>query len=127
MESDFEDRSLRTSPSVTREKWYKHAVRKLAGGYVLIVNAERKNANFFKPGKGFEMCAYNTARELIRSGAVVQTRMHYRGAQYELADLSLLQEGPLPAPARRDEDDEDDPLIEQIGDLEDSSALEPDV
>lgn len=126
MESDFEDRSLRTSPSVTREKWYKHAVRKLAGGYVLILNAERRNANFFKPGKGFEMCAYNTAKELIRSGAVVQTRMHYRGAQYELADLSLLQDDRPPLPAHRAEED-DSMLIDQIEDLEDSSALgEPD-
>lgn len=104
MESESEERFVQTSPSVTKEKWFKHAMRKLAAGYVIIINQEHKNANFFKPGKGFEMCAYSTAKEMIRAGIIAEDRTTHRGVHYVLTDVSFLEtERPLTAAPRREE------------------------
>lgn len=116
MESDSEDRVVQTSPSVTKEKWFKHAVRKLASGYVIIVDPELKNANFFKPGKGFEMCAYSTAKEMIRAGIIGEDRTTHRGVHYTLADTSFLELDHTPAAAQR-RDVAVDVLQELAGDI----------
>ena len=92
------------APSVSREKWARHALNKMAHGYVLIVGSERRNANFFKAGKGFEMCSYLTAKQLIRQGMVVEGGPHPLGTMYFLAPTALIQ--PLPKP-EINEDDED--------------------
>ena len=60
------------SPSVTKERWLKHAVHKLSKGYMLIVNSERRVANFYKGYGDFESCSYQTARALI-SGEFVES------------------------------------------------------
>jgi len=75
-------------PTVSREKWALHARKKLAHGYVLIVNPGRQNANFFMPGKGYEMCSYHTAQQLIRDGIVVEAGTHYLGTLYKLSSES---------------------------------------
>lgn len=123
--SDQEDHP-QTSPTVSREKWEVHALRKLAKGYVLIVSKERKNANFHSPTKGYEMCAYQVAKKLVNDGLVEQTREHHLGAVYELADevREGLQKQPKPMP--KDEDEEDlapaedtEAMLDEIPDLDD--------
>lgn len=73
------------APTVTREKWRQHALAKLARGYVLIVGTERRAANFYLAGKGFEMCAYPVAAQLVKEGAVVEAFQHHLGTAYRLA------------------------------------------
>lgn len=87
-DSDSSDRSSaerRTGPSVSKDKWVVHARQKLARGYILIVGEGRRSANFFKPGSGYEMCAYNVALQLIRDGIAVPARKHPMGMAYTLA------------------------------------------
>lgn len=73
-----------TAPSVSQDKWIQHALAKLARGYVLIVGTHRRTANFFLPNKGYEMCSYRVARQLIREGSVAKTRDHHLGEVYEI-------------------------------------------
>ena len=73
-----------TAPTVSREKWLNHARTKMARGYVLIIGSERRVANFYQPGKGYEMCAYNVAKRLVKEGIVAPTRTHHLGTVYEL-------------------------------------------
>lgn len=114
----------RTGPTVTRDRWVNHARQKLARGYVLIVSNTRKNANFYSPQKGYEMCAFDVARKLIVEGLVEKTRKHHLGDVYELS-------GPLPAPvpaARRADDDDDEvgPSDEFVADLDAEEDVESD-
>jgi len=126
MSSSDRDDHPQTSPTVSREKWEVHALRKLAKGYVLIVSKERKNANFHSPTKGYEMCAYQVARKLVKDGLVEQTREHHLGAVYELADevREGLKKHRKPMP--KDEDDEElaseedtEAILDEIPDLDD--------
>lgn len=75
----------RNAPTVSREKWRQHALAKLARGYVLIVGTQRKAANFYLAGKGFEMCAYPVATQLVKEGLVVKAYDHHLGTAYRLA------------------------------------------
>lgn len=79
------ERSPGPKPTVSKEQWIGHARKKLVRGYVLIVNDTRHNANFFMPGKGYEMCSYQTARQLVKDGVVVAAGTHYLGTVYKLA------------------------------------------
>jgi len=127
MSSSDRDDSSQTSPTVSREKWEIHALRKLSKGYVLIVSKERKNANFHSPTKGYEMCAFQIAKKLVAEGLVEQTREHHLGAVYELTDevRESLKKHRKPMP--KDEDDEDDlatdedteAMLEEIPELDD--------
>ncbi len=93
----------RTGPTVTRDRWVNHARQKLSKGYVLIVSSTRKNANFYSPSKGYEMCAHDVARKLILDGLVEKTRKHHLGDVYELSG-----EIPEPPPAKPRVDDDDE-------------------
>ena len=73
-----------TSPTASTEKWIEHAKKKLSQGYVLIVNMTRRNANFFMPGKGYEMCSYQAAHHLVKHGVVIEAGTHYLGTLYTL-------------------------------------------
>ncbi|MEM1125299.1 MAG: hypothetical protein AAGI71_01515 [Bacteroidota bacterium] len=125
--------SSRTPPSVSKDKWLTHIRRKLAKGYVVIVNDERKTANFFKPGKGYESCAFQAAQAMIESGELVHTGQRPNGLKYELNDAPP---APPPAPAQQrvvvdDDDDEEedtaqDEFNELLGDL-DSDTEEDEV
>lgn len=87
------DREWRTQPSVSTEKWIAHAKRKLEKGYRLVVSQSRRTANFYLPGKGYEMCDYKTARKLIELGLVVEVQEHHLGLLYDLApDYHVLDE-----------------------------------
>lgn len=92
------------APSVSREKWARHALNKMSHGYVLIVGQERRNANFFKAGKGYEMCSYATARQLIKQGLVVEGGTHPLGTIFLMAPTAMMQVLPKPS----DHDDEED-------------------
>lgn len=79
---DLQDR--RVGPTVSKDKWANHAKLKMSKGYVLIVGTSRRNANFYSKDKGYEMCAYNVAKQLIKEGIVVKTGEHHLGEVYEL-------------------------------------------
>jgi hypothetical protein len=87
------EREWRTQPSVSTEKWIAHAKKKLEKGYRLVVSKSRKTANFYLPGKGYEMCDYKTARKLIEVGLVVEVQEHHLGTLYDLVpDYDVLDE-----------------------------------
>jgi hypothetical protein len=92
----------RISPSVSRDKLIVHARTKLSRGYVLIIGTERKNANFFKPGAGYEPCQWQVARMLVTQGVIEPSGSHFMGTIYRLVD-----EPPPPPPAVPDDDDDD--------------------
>ncbi|MDX1548888.1 MAG: hypothetical protein R3247_17950 [Rhodothermales bacterium] len=75
----------RNAPTVSKEKWHAHAVAKLSRGYCLIVGTQRRSANFYQPGKGYETCAFHIARQLVKEGTVVKGGTHYLGTLYILA------------------------------------------
>ena len=80
--SEIRSSSDTVSPSVSKDKWVRHALQKLSKGYVLILGKGKRTANFFKPGSGYEMCAYNVALQLVRDGLVTESRPHYLGTIY---------------------------------------------
>lgn len=92
-ERDTQERKI--GPTVSKDKWVNHARSKLSRGYVLIVGTERKNANFYSKEKGYEMCAYNVARQMIKDGLVRKVRPHHLGDVYELADTPVAVPVPL--------------------------------
>jgi hypothetical protein len=108
---DLQDR--RVGPTVSKDKWVNHAKAKMAKGYVLIVGTARRNANFYSKEKGYEMCAYNVAKQLIKEGAVVKTGEHHLGEVYEL----VAPPPPEPKTKHRVEEeqvDELDMLLDQL-------------
>ena len=116
--NEREGQERRTGPTVSKEKWINHAKAKMARGYVLIVGKQRRTANFFLRPKGFEMCAYNVAKQLIRDGIVVEAGEHHLGTIYKLAEDAA----PAAPPPRKDaEEEEVDELDEMLTKLEDES------
>jgi hypothetical protein len=114
---DQDSGERKIGPTVTKDRWINHARSKLAKGYVLIVSTSRKNANFYSPTKGYEMCAYDVAKKLIADGTIIRTRAHHLGEVYELS-------GPLPqiTPARKKRViDDDEPEFIEVLDGVDSS------
>lgn len=109
---DFQEKEVHYPPTVTKEKWHSHILAKLARGYVLIVGTERRNANFFMRGKGFETCAYDAARQLVKAGVLVKAYDHYLGTAYTLAEVPTPVDRPpvvSPKPV-----DEMDALLNQL-------------
>lgn len=117
---DRDVQERRVGPTVSKEKWYNHARAKLAKGYVLIVGQTRRSANFYLQGKGFEMCAYNVAKEMIKHGIVVEAGRHPLGLVYKPADDFLPTLPPVRKAKVEDDDDVDvvtddmDALINQL-------------
>ncbi|HEX7072058.1 MAG TPA: hypothetical protein VF190_14690 [Rhodothermales bacterium] len=112
-ERDYQER--RTGPTVSKEKWVNHAKAKLTRGYVLIVGKKRKTANFYLKNKGYEMCGYDVAKQLIKDGLVVESGEHTLGTVYSLA--SSMTQTAAPRVSVRDEEehvDEMDTLLNQI-------------
>ncbi len=114
----------RNAPTVSREKWQAHAIGKMTRGYVLIVGTERRSANFYLPGRGYEMCAFDTAKRLIKEGIVVKSHDHYLGTAYKLADGIAPPPKPVPPPkpipvvAKDDDTDDDDDMSSLLDELE---------
>ncbi|MDQ7040323.1 MAG: hypothetical protein Q9M35_05230 [Rhodothermus sp.] len=117
--SDYQP-ERRIGPTVSRDKWLNHAKNKLARGYVLIVGTERRNANFYLRGKGYEMCPYDIAQAMIKQGLVVQTGKHHLGLIYELVPelKAELQQRHRP---RQPETPEPDTMETILGGLEDEA------
>ena len=115
METPENDRLQETSekrnaPTVSREKWHHHAINKMARGYFLIVGAQRRSANFYLPGKGYETCSYAIATQLIKEGAVVEAGEHYLGTLYALV-AQPSQQKPKPAEKKAAAPDDDLTLL----------------
>ena len=123
---DLQDR--RVGPTVSKDKWANHAKMKMSKGYVLIVGTKRRNANFYSKEKGYEMCAYNVARQLIKEGIVVKTGEHHLGEVYE---LSIAPGVDSKGKHRGDDDsvDELDVLLDQLDkdnpETQDEPSVEP--
>ncbi len=121
--SDYQpEPERRVGPTVSKDKWINHAKNKLARGYVLIVGTERRNANFYLRGKGYEMCPYDIAQAMIKQGLVVQTGKHHLGLIYELvpevkAELQQRHRPRTPEP-------EPDTMETILGGLEDDEEAE---
>ncbi len=117
------DREWRTQPSVTLDKWIAHAKRKLEKGYRLVVSQDKRTANFYLPGKGYEMCDYKTARQLIETGLVIEVKEHHLGKLYDLvADYEIMEE--INIIAVEDEEaalEEADPFENSVWEEEDDS------
>lgn len=112
-ERDQQER--RTGPTVSKEKWVNHAKAKLSRGYVLIVGKNRRTANFYLKNKGYEMCGYDVAKQLVKDGVVVASGEHALGTVYSLA-ASTTQAVPSRPQVRDEEEgsDEMDSLLNQI-------------
>ncbi|GIV61423.1 MAG: hypothetical protein KatS3mg044_0289 [Rhodothermaceae bacterium] len=131
--SDYSDITLRTAPTVSKDRWVHHARMKMMRGYALIVSNTRHAANFFMPGKGYEACPYHVARKMIREGLVVEGGQHTLGTLYLLAPHAAAS----PTPAPKVDDDEEpasdldtllavaEALPAETEDLDESSDDEP--
>lgn len=120
-ERDTQERKI--GPTVSKDKWVNHARGKLSRGYVLIVGTERKNANFYSKEKGYEMCAFNVARQMIKDGLVHKVRDHHLGEVYELIELPVVVDRRKPAAAETTVDDEFEALLNDLDtDRKDDSA-----
>ena len=101
-------------PSVSKEQWVKHALKKLSKGYVLIISDERGVANFFRGAGDLEPCSMHTARRLVRQGFVQSSGKNDLGDLFEIKPE--FREDPKNKPAvakpptitRYDDDDLDD-------------------
>lgn len=101
---DLEGWERRIAPSVSNDRWIAHARTKLSRGYALIVHETRRNANFFKAGRGYEACRYTVALALIRAGSVVSAGRHALGTLYLLSPEGTLLPTPAPPAALPDDD-----------------------
>ncbi len=81
------------------DRWLRLAEVKLKSGYVLRVEAHRRQARFFKPGRGFEPCPFKVVQYLVekRLLAVEKTKTTetiYRWAVDEDAAVELESTSP---------------------------------
>lgn len=110
--SDRDSQDRRVGPTVSKDKWANHAKQKMSRGYVLIVGTTRRTANFYSKEKGYEMCAYNIAKQLIKENIVVRSGSHHLGDVYV---LNVVNAADAKARARHDDDlDEFDALLNQL-------------
>lgn len=110
--SERDSQERRIGPTVSKDKWVNHARTKLTRGYVLIVGTARKNANFYSKEKGYEMCAYNIARQMIKDGLVHKVRDHHLGEVYELIDMPIVER--RPTIIEKSTDDEFEALLNEL-------------
>lgn len=113
-ERDYQDRKV--GPTVSKDKWVNHARAKMTKGYILIVGKNKRTANFYLKEKGYEMCAYNVAKQLIKDGAVVKTGEHHLGDVYELLMAPATHDAAPRRVADDDSVDEFDVLLNQLDD-----------
>lgn len=121
--SDRDYQERRTGPTVSKEKWVHHARAKLSRGYVLIVGKNRKTANFYLKNKGYEMCGYDVAKQLIKDGLVVESGEHSLGTVYSLAVTSTEQ--PVSRVKVRDEDEQVDDMDTLLNQLASETGGDP--
>lgn len=120
-----QEQEYRFPPTVTRDKWRTHILTKIARGYVLIISPEKRIANFFMRGKGYETCAFDVAKQLVNSGLLVKAFDHHLGTAYTLAEpLELTPPPPTPKPVLDDDDDDD--MSDLLDELAESNPEEED-
>lgn len=121
---DFQER--RTGPTVSKDKWVNHARAKMLRGYVLIIGNERRTANFYLAGKGYEMCPYNVAKQLVKEGLVTKAGDHNLGSVYRLTNAEPAAEPAAEPKARRQRVvEEEDTLLDELEqDDPDASVVE---
>ncbi len=104
--------SFGANPTVSKERWLKHAIAKLSKGYMLIVSKERHVANFYKGYEQYESCSYHAAHRLIRDGYVEEAGRHESGLMYALKEEHRIafkqQKAPEPMEVVSVADDDDD-------------------
>ena len=122
-ERDSQDR--RIGPTVSKEKWVNHAKTKLSKGYVLIVGTQRRTANFYQRTKGFEMCPYNVAKQMIKDGLLVEAGQHHLGTMYRLAGEAAPEARPPRVPRPEAQSDEVDDLLNRIESDPDAASAAP--
>lgn len=120
--SDSFSPEVRISPSVSKEKWAVHAKTKLANGYILIVSDLRRNANFFRAGKGYETCAYNVALQLVREGSVTKAYDHHLGTAYLLSPDAHTQPVAAKKKAQEEEAADTELLLAHIVDTDSNNS-----
>lgn len=103
MDSSSSSSEIRSSPTVSKEKWAMHARAKLLRGYVLIIANGRRTASFYKEGRGFEPCPFKIAQALVEMGLVEEAGTHFLGTRYLLS-----AEAPTPPPVVEVADDEEE-------------------
>jgi hypothetical protein len=86
-------------PTVSRDQWIKHTIKKLSKGYMLIVSKTRNVANFYKGYGDFETCSYHTAKRLIQEGYLEECGEHMLGTLYQLK-AEFKEENPAPRVAK---------------------------
>lgn len=124
--SERESPERKIGPTVSKDKWVNHAKNKLSHGYVLIIGTERKSANFHSKVKGYEMCAYNVARQLVKEGIVRKVRDHHLGEVYELVEMPVEVKRGASKPLASADDDFERLLGElEKGDRDESAAAAP--
>lgn len=107
--------------SAPSNKWLPLAEQKFKRGYILVIHDQRRIANFFKPGKGYEPCPYRIARDMIAQGFIATTgKCRPLGLEYGRITATT----PRPVPLVHDEEDEitlsvsSESLIETVDDLD---------
>ena len=99
-------------PSVSKEQWVKHAIKKLSKGYVLIISEERGVANFYKGTGDLEPCSLHTAHRLVKQGFVQPSGQHALGSLFEIKpefreELKMKPVAPKPQVVKNFDDDDD--------------------
>ncbi len=100
----------------------------MSRGYVLVVSKNKKNANFFMTTKGYEMCPFNVAKQLIKDGIVVEDGEHHLGTRYKLAeDVAVAPPEPrrrAARPAAPPAEPEPEPVIADIPDEDEDEVVD---
>lgn len=104
-------------PSVSKEQWVKHAIKKLSKGYRLIISDERGVANFYRGAGELEPCSMFTAKRLVKQGYVQPCGQHDLGALYEIKPeyretIKMKPPASTPPPARIDDDLDDEEMAD---------------
>lgn len=125
--TERESQGRKIGPTVSKDKWRNHALVKLSRGYVLIIGTKRRNANFHSNEKGYEMCAYDVARQLVRDGYVRKVREHPLGEVYELVRPPSSSTARATSKAADSSDEEFDMLLKELDRVngDDSVAAAP--
>lgn len=111
------------SPSA---KWLPLADKKFKRGYVLVIHEQRRIANFFKPGKGYEPCPYRIAQDMILEGLITETgKRRPLGLEYTRVTTAQLR---AISPSVDDDDDDLEsgvaPMLDADDDLEELTSDE---
>ncbi|NND71445.1 MAG: hypothetical protein HKN43_07690 [Rhodothermales bacterium] len=113
--------ATRVPPTVSKDKTLQLALTKLERGWVIILGPKGKNANLFKPGKGFDPILFSVAARMRDLGLIQEAGPHYMGTKYVLAEGADPKAIVKPAIVDDDDDldaDEDDSDYDDVESLD---------